>query len=72
VSEAMLKNPKVVKREDATLHLSDEKEAKIPLDADHSEMCKFKDPDGPDFEIVWRSIRIMARDAVQRAAARSQ
>ncbi|RQM06170.1 hypothetical protein DH86_00003283 [Scytalidium sp. 3C] len=57
----------VVRREDAVLNLPDMKEDKIPLDADHSQMCRFSEPNGRDFRAVWPPIKIMAENAVKQS-----
>jgi len=40
------------------------------MDADHSHVCKFSDPDGEDYSPVWRSILKMSKQAVERSKAR--
>jgi len=37
---------------------------KIPIQADHEDMVKFKDEDDADYRNVWGKIRIMTRKAV--------
>lgn len=45
----MLKSYKVIERKNAVMGLSDECDPKIPMDADHSGICRFRDPKGDDF-----------------------
>ena len=60
----------VVDRQNAILGLDDEREPKFAMDADHSHVCKFSDPDGEDYSPVWRSILKMSKQAVERSKAR--
>jgi hypothetical protein len=59
----------VVKPDAATMHLRDFHEDKIPMDADHSHICKFQDCEGSDFKIVWQKIKAEAEMAVKKAAS---
>jgi hypothetical protein len=60
----------VVKQDAAKLHLPDVHEDKIPMDADHSSICKFQDCDGTDFKIVWQKIEAEAKMVVKKAASK--
>jgi hypothetical protein len=55
----------VVKKEDAILGLSDQEEIKLAVDADHLDICKFKDPKSREFRPVWKSISEMAEQAIE-------
>ncbi|KAJ9157629.1 hypothetical protein NKR23_g352 [Pleurostoma richardsiae] len=59
----------VVSREDSILGLADDKETKITVDADHSDACKFWDPDGRAFSMVKDAIEEMAENAIASAPA---
>lgn len=41
------------------------------MDADHSHICKFGDPNGDDYWPVWTSISKMSKEAVEKSKARA-
>ncbi|TVY82002.1 Protein SERAC1 [Lachnellula suecica] len=57
----------VVERESAVLGLPGEREIKINMHADHSNICKFEDENGEDFRPVWQAIQGLVEAAVKNA-----
>ena len=41
------------------------------MDADHTHICKFRDPKGDDYWPVWTSILKMSKEAVEKSNARA-
>ena len=58
---------KVVRKEDSVLGLPDDKERKLLVDANHTDVCKFWDPNGRAFDVVKDAICEMAEDAIASA-----
>jgi hypothetical protein len=54
-----------VEPDSAVLGISSGKEQKLGCAADHSSICKFKDPYGEDFIPVLKSIKALAEDAIK-------
>jgi len=57
----------VVERNSAVLGLPGEREIKIDMHADHSNICKFEDEDGQDFRPVWQEIQALIEAATKNA-----
>jgi hypothetical protein len=56
-----------VEKENAILNLRPNEEATFGVDADHLSICRFADPNGSGFEIVWNSIAEMCMKEVDLA-----
>lgn len=54
----------IVDQKSATIGLPDTRERQISRAANHSDICKFSDPDGEDFEQVARHITRLVHGAV--------
>ncbi|KAF2679561.1 hypothetical protein K458DRAFT_422121 [Lentithecium fluviatile CBS 122367] len=61
----------VVDKEDAVCGLPREKELKLLLNANHSEVCKFLDPEGKDYVGVSEQIDALVEDVLKDAARRT-
>jgi hypothetical protein len=49
------------------LGLPGEREIKVSMHANHSNICKFEDENGEDFRPVWQAIQGMVEAAVKNA-----
>jgi hypothetical protein len=47
--------------------LGDDRETVLGLAANHSTICKFEDANGEDYRHVWKSIRLLANNAIKQA-----
>ncbi len=66
---AQIFTSQVVDRQNAVLGLDDERELKFAMDADHSNICKFDDPQGEDYYPVWTNVLKMSKQAVEKSNA---
>ncbi|KAH6671182.1 hypothetical protein B0J14DRAFT_595495 [Halenospora varia] len=62
----------IVDKKSATLGLPGDREKQIPLEADHSGVCKFASADGDDYEYVSSNLVRLVESAVESAAEREQ
>lgn len=49
------------------LGLGDDRETVLGLEADHSGLCRFENENGLDYRPVWKSIKRLVVDSVERA-----
>jgi hypothetical protein len=47
--------------------LGDDRETVLGLAADHSNICRFETANGEDYRPVWKSIKLLANNAVKHA-----
>lgn len=59
-------------KQSATLGLPGTRERQIGLEGNHSDICKFEDPKGDDWELVSGRIIKMAEDAIKSEQDRTQ
>ncbi|SLM35073.1 P-loop containing nucleoside triphosphate hydrolase [Lasallia pustulata] len=62
----------IVDQKSATLGLAGLRERQIPMDADHTGVCKFESADGDDYEQVSFNLIRLVKSAVKAAAERAR